>query len=105
MATVRRGNVILNIKDSEVERYSDMGYDILGSDGSVVRKAIPSDPNVLKIAYRQHIEEIRKLNEEIQELKLQLSESDKPSKKSGTTTAVEETSVKTRRKRNSESEN
>ena len=100
MATVRRGNVILDIKDNEVERYSDMGYDILGSSGEVIRKSIPSDPNVLKVAYRQHLDEIRKLNEEIQELKSQLSSS----KKSSDVEAGSEAPVKTRRKRSSESE-
>ena len=100
MATVRRGNVILNIKDNEVERYSDMGYDILGSNGEVIRKSIPSDPNVLKVAYRQHLEEIRKLNEEIQELKSQLSSSTK----SNDVESGDEAPVKTRRKRTPKTE-
>lgn len=103
MATVRRGNVILTIKDSEVDRYSDLGYDVLGSDGEVVKKSIPSDPNTLKVAYQKHIEEIRKLKEEIQQLKSELSESGK-TPKTDTTTTGDEAPVKTRRKRTPKTE-
>lgn len=67
----QKGNKILRISEDAVERYLGMGYNIIGSDGAVLRKAVPSDNNQLKLEYSQNIREIENLKAEIIRLKEQ----------------------------------
>lgn len=75
MARIRRANVILTVKDTEVDRYIDLGYVQLDDNGTVIKKGIPSTVEELRKAYKEHEELIAKLQAEIAELK-------KPAKKS-----------------------
>lgn len=65
MARVKRANVILDIKESEVQRYLDLGYDVLGEDGKVIKKCIPNTLGELRMAYVEHTAMIAKLQEEL----------------------------------------
>lgn len=67
--TVRRGGSYLRISPSAVERYMAKGYDVVDEAGNVLQGNIPNDINVLKNAYKEHVEEIKKLKEEIAQLK------------------------------------
>lgn len=69
MAKVRRANVILTIKDSEVERYLDLGYDIIDEMGNVIRESIPTDVGTLRRAFVEHTKTIADLKAEIDNLK------------------------------------
>lgn len=72
--TVRRGGSYLRIPTSAVERYMAKGYDVVDEAGNVLQGNIPNDINVLKNAYKEHIEEIKKLKEEIAQLKAEAKE-------------------------------
>lgn len=67
--TVKRGGSYLTIPAMAVERYMAKGYDVVDEAGNVLQGNIPNDINVLKNAYKEHIEEIKKLKEEIAQLK------------------------------------
>ena len=64
----QKGNKILRISEDAVERYLGMGYNIVGSDGTVLKKAVPSDNNQLKLEYSQNIKEIESLRAEVASL-------------------------------------
>lgn len=64
----QKGNKILRISEDAVERYLGMGYNIIGADGAVLKKAVPSDNNQLKLEYSQNIREIENLKAEINRL-------------------------------------
>lgn len=68
MVKVRKANVVLHIKETEVKRYLDLGYDVIDDGGDIVQKSIPNDIVTLKNAYLQHTAEIEKLNAEVQRL-------------------------------------
>jgi hypothetical protein len=69
--TVRRGGSYLTIPALAVERYMAKGYDVVDNAGNIVQSGTPNDINILKRAYEQHVEEIKKLKEEIAQLKAQ----------------------------------
>lgn len=81
MALAERGNVVLDIKDSEVDRYFDLGYDIKDDDGTLIKKAIPRDIGVLQKAYTEHIATIKELEKENAELKAQIKKASTTAKK------------------------
>ena len=74
MATVRRANVVLHIKDTEVDRYIDLGYVQTDDRGNVIRAGVPTDLGQLKKAYVDHMNEIAQLKAEINSLKAELTE-------------------------------
>lgn len=73
MVTVKRANVILDVKDSEVEHYFNIGYDILDENGNVIRPSVPKDIQTLQKAYVDDKAEIKALLEEVESLKDQLA--------------------------------
>ena len=77
---VRRGGAFLTIPANAVDRYMARGYDVVDSEGNVIRESIPNDLNALKIAYQKHIAEIADLKKQIEELK-----ADKPEEVKTTT--------------------
>lgn len=58
---VRRANVILDIPSEQKAEYMAQGFDVIDKDGKVVEYTVPSDVNVLKKAYTDHINEIKAL--------------------------------------------
>jgi len=81
MAFVQRANVVLEIKDDQVERFLDQGYDVIDEAGNILQKSVPQDIGTLRKAYVEHIEEIKQLKGQIK--KLQSSKS--PSSRKSTT--------------------
>lgn len=73
MVKVRRANVVLKIKDFELKRYLDMGYNQIDETGKVIQEAIPTDVNTLKKAYVD-------MKKRIAELETLLAEKTKPVK-------------------------
>lgn len=82
MVKVRKGNVVMTIKESEVSRYIDLGYDVIDNNGNILQKSIPNDIVALKTAYKQHLEEIKALTEEIRVLKEETQKKTTKAKKS-----------------------
>ena len=64
----QKGNKILRISEDAIEKYLGMGYNIIGADGAVVKKAVPSDNNQLTLEYKKSVEEIQNLKLEIASL-------------------------------------
>ena len=64
----QKGNKILRISEDAVQRYLNMGYNIVGADGIVLEKAIPADNNQLKLEYTKLTAEIESLKETIESL-------------------------------------
>jgi len=86
MAKVRRANVVLTIKEEQVQRYVDQGYDVINENGDVIKKSVPKDIGTLTKAYHDHLAEIDKLKAEIATLKAQqkeksVSDEEKPKRK------------------------
>lgn len=73
MAIVERGNVVQKVKDSEIDRYLDMGYNVIDENGKVIKACIPTDLGALRAAYISHTETIKRQQAEIEELKAKLS--------------------------------
>jgi hypothetical protein len=67
--TVRRGGSYLTIPFGAIERYKAKGYDVVDEKGNVIQSSTPNDVNILKRAYEEHVEEIKRLKAEIAELK------------------------------------
>lgn len=81
MAKVRKANVVLTIKDSEVNRFVDLGYDVIDDNGTILQKTVPNDLAVLKNAYIEHTQEIEKLTAELAKAKSELAKAKKANKK------------------------
>lgn len=83
--TVRRGGSYLTIPALAVERYIARGYDVVDDKGNVIQSSVPNDVTILKRAYEEHVAEIKKLKEEIAQLKSEkIAEPVKHSKLFGT---------------------
>lgn len=66
----QKGNKILRISEDAVQRYLNMGYNIVGADGAVLQKAVPSDNNQLKLEYSKQLQEIESLKATIETLEV-----------------------------------
>lgn len=62
---VRRANVILRVSEEQKAEYLAKGFDVIGENGTVIEFTVPSDMNVLKKAYSDHIKEIEELKKQI----------------------------------------
>ena len=83
--TVRRGGSYLTIPALAVDRYMAKGYDVVDDKGNIIQSSVPNDVTILKRAYEEHVAEIKKLKEEIAQLKSEkIAEPVKHSKLFGT---------------------
>ena len=73
MARVERGNVVLQVKDYEVQHYLNLGYNLTDEAGNILRKSIPTNIGELQTAYLEHTKKIAELEDTIAKLKAQLS--------------------------------
>ena len=65
MAYIQRANVILEVKDDQVDRFVNEGYDVIDMNtGKIITKSVPRDITGLTRAYNEHTEEIKRLKEE-----------------------------------------
>lgn len=85
MARVQRGNVVLTVKDDEVQRYLQLGYDLTNPAGEVVKSAIPTDYATLQKLYLDHIAKITELENTVAKLTAELTEAKRTNKQSETT--------------------
>lgn len=80
MATIRRANVILDIKDDQIDYYVNQGFDVIDANGGVITKSTPRDVNALTDAYHKHTAEIEALQEENKQLKAEIAKLKKAKK-------------------------
>ena len=66
------GNRVKKIDEDEIQRYVEQGYKVIDAKGTVLNDAVPNDIQELKLAYRQHVDEIKSLKSEVERLKKQL---------------------------------
>ena len=81
MARIQRANVLLDVKDSEVDYYIGLGYNLLDDNGNVAKAAVPNDLGTLQHCYRQHIAKISELETKVKQLESKLAEAEKPAPK------------------------
>lgn len=73
-AFVKRANVLLEVEDFEVDRYIDLGYNLVTENGQVLKRCIPSDLGTLKQAYINHSSKIKELEKELSIKDLEISQ-------------------------------
>lgn len=73
MARVERGNVVLQVKDYEVQHYLNLGYNLTDEAGNILKKSIPTNIGELQTAYLEHTKKIAELEDTIAKLTAQLS--------------------------------
>ncbi len=77
---VRRANVVLVVPEEQRKEYLAKGFDVIDSAGKIVEYTIPSDVNILKTAYTNHVKEIEMLKAENKKLKSELRAAKKKAK-------------------------
>lgn len=68
MAYIQKANVVLRVKDSEVEYYLNLGYNLIDEQGKVIRESIPNDMHTLQkhfIDSKKIIEGLKKENAQL----------------------------------------
>ncbi len=78
MPTVENKNVVLTVSENELERYLNMGYNIIDDNGNVVKESVPRDLGVLQKAYQYHKTRINELEEEVKRCKAQIKDLKQP---------------------------
>lgn len=73
MARVERGNVVLKVKDYEVQHYLNLGYNLTDETGNILKHAIPKNVGELQVAYLEHTKKIAELEDTVAKLTAQLS--------------------------------
>jgi len=74
MVYATRGNRMIQIEEYNIPRYVEQGYNITGQSGEVLQNAVPTDVQVLKQSFTQHVEEIKGLKAKIAELEAKVAE-------------------------------
>lgn len=69
---VRRANVTLHVPDEQRGEYLAKGFDVVDENNNILEHTVPTDLNILKAAYSNHIKEIEKLQAENKKLKSDL---------------------------------
>lgn len=67
MATVIKGNALLTIPDDRVSDYVARGYDIASVEGTVIKKAVPTDLSELQRLYTDQVSKIVNLEKIIEQ--------------------------------------
>jgi uncharacterized small protein (DUF1192 family) len=96
--TVRRKNVYLDVVPELVDKYVAKGYDVLDSNGNVVKQSVPQDIESLRLAFDNHTKTIARLQDRIKELEAELKTKSKISDVAEQAPAKTETTVETKQK-------
>lgn len=73
MAIVEKGNVVLEIKDSEVGRYLDLGYNETDGHGNILNRCMPKDIGTLQLQLSAAMDKIKELEEENVKLRKEMA--------------------------------
>lgn len=99
MARIQRYNVILDVDDSEVGYYANLGYNVIDMKGNIIQKAKSTDVHTLQQELDNAEKKIVELNKEISRLNTVIVNMQKASEE---TPKVEEPTKTTRRKKAAE---
>ena len=69
MAKIQRYNVVLEVEDSEVDYYINLGYNLLNDKGEVVKASLPTDVHTLQSELSKAYAKIAELESTIKSLK------------------------------------
>lgn len=96
--TIRRKNVYLDVVPELVDKYVAKGYDVLDSNGNVVKQSVPQDVESLRLAFDEHTKTITRLQDRIKELEAQLKTESQRTVKAEQAPAKTEVTVETKPK-------
>lgn len=68
MPYVKRANVVLEVKEDDLQYYTELGYNVIDENGNVIISAIPTSLGELRKFYVDATEKIKKLEARIAEL-------------------------------------
>jgi hypothetical protein len=74
MLFAQRSNRVHSIQPNEIEKYLNLGYNIVDNKGVILYEAMPEDVMGLKVAFKRHVEEIAKLKADVEAYKAQMAE-------------------------------
>ncbi len=98
MARIQRYNVVLDVDDSEVGYYTNLGYNVIDMKGNIIQKAKSNDVHTLQQELDNAEKKIAELNAEISRLNTVIINMQKSEKEIDAQTKFAE-SVKTTRKK------
>lgn len=78
MARIQRYNVVLDVDDSEVGYYTNLGYNVIDMKGNVIQKAKSTDVHTLQQEISDYEKKVAELNSEITRLNKVIEELKKP---------------------------
>lgn len=73
MAYIQKANVILEVKDAEVEYYLNLGYNEITEDGKIIKESTPNDIHTLQKSYEESKAKIKQLTAKVEELEAELA--------------------------------
>ena len=68
MIKVVKGNVVLRVKESEMDFYVNKGYTAKTLDGEIIKESIPTDMASLKKAFLRYRDLAKSLEEKVKSL-------------------------------------
>lgn len=71
MLYAKKSNRVQPIAESDVQRFLNMGYNIIDVKGNVLVESMPDDIDGLRVSFKKHTEEIAKLRACISEYEKQ----------------------------------
>ena len=74
MARIQRFNVILDVDDSQVDYYINLGYNLIDNRGNVIKKSMSNDVRTLQRELQDSQNKISELEAEIKRLNAVIEE-------------------------------
>ena len=68
MAKIRRANVTLDVDDTQVEYYLNLGYNLIDDKGNILKRSMSNDVNTLQHELTEALKKISQLEKQIAEL-------------------------------------
>lgn len=102
MAYIQRANVILEVDDSQVGYYTNLGYNLIDAKGNIIQKAKSNDVHTLQQELDNAEKKIAELNAEISRLSTVIINMQKSEKEIDAQTKFEEPVKTTRKKKGAE---
>lgn len=102
MARIQRYNVVLDVDDSEVGYYTNLGYNVIDMKGNIIQKAKSNDVHTLQQELDVAEKKIAELNAEISRLNTVIINMQKSEKEIDAQTKVVEPVKTTRKKKGAE---
>lgn len=102
MAYIQRANVILEVDDSQVGYYTNLGYNLIDAKGNIIQKAKSNDVHTLQQELDNAEKKIAELNAEIARLNTIIVNMEKSVEENKSMQKVDEPVKTTRKKKGAE---